>query len=516
MRTIRVYLAALSLTFAAVSPLRAAGSESVAVQYHFAGAEQLSHDTNFHAAGQIFHASASVHFEGLVLNRLARQFWNKFHFDPRTNAGPTLVPILGDLLYLESVGSFDATGDNFVVAARMDQNRTQAWRQKLDIALRGKGSAMSGITGQRWDNGFWTIEKPGWFLIGKGDRMNSVRDDYLRQIQIGASPGPALKNGQWLAAMVDWPQLSAGNLPREIPLKPARSTVDISASGGRFHITAELRYPEPVNWSPKPWRIPKELICQPLISFTAAQGVASYMQLGDVFSKLPTDPFTEQFYCWAQREMPFQSYMAWPVDNGAKVIKELGAKGPGIVNPILQSLDRSQVEWVPGASEVTWKKSPIMGPFLKSVSEKEGDYLLAGLFPQGKNQSPAPAALWNQFEGHGSLVYYNWELTGVRIHEWRLYSELMPEMLSVTGRPGPRFAEVENWLDGLEPALGNTVTEVTRTSPDTLTITRSAPFVFTGMELVWLSHWLTGEPAGPLNMKLLPKAKITGPGILPQ
>jgi hypothetical protein len=372
------------------------------------------------------------------------------------------------------------------------------------------------MTGQRWNNGFWTIEKQGWFLVGKGDRLNPVRDEYLGQIQAGGSPGPALKNGQWLAAMVDWPQFGAGSLPHEIPLKPARTTVDISAKGGRFHVTAELEYPEPMRWLSKPWRLPKELVHEPLISFTAAQGVAPYMQLGDVFSKLPTDPFTEQFYCWAQREMPFESYMAWPVDNGSKIIKELGAKGPAIVNPLLQPWDHSQLEWVPGRSEISWKKTPVMGPFLQSVTEKEGDYLLAGLFPLGKNQTPAPASLWNQFEGRSDIVYYNWELTGVRLREWRLYAELMPEMLPVSGKPGPHFIDVESWLESLEPVVGNTVTEVTRTSPEKLTVKRSAPFVFTGMELVWLSHWLTGEPAGPLNMKLLPKAKITGPGIRPQ
>jgi hypothetical protein len=46
-----------------------------------------------------------------------------------------------------------------------------------------------------------------------------------------------------------------------------------------------------------------------------------------------------------------------------------------------------------------------------------------------------------------------------------------------------------------------------------LTVTRSAPFVFTGLELVWLSHWLADVPPGPVNMNLMPKAKISGPGM---
>jgi hypothetical protein len=509
-----VFFAAVSLTFAAaIMPLRAAGDDPVAVQYHFAGADQLSRNTNFHTASQIFRYSSSAHFEGLVLNRLARIFWTRLKFDPAGTPGPTLVPLLDDLLYVESAGSFDAAGDNFVLAARLDGKRTQTWREKLEIAMRGKGSAISGSSGERWANGFWMLEAPGWVLVGKGERLASVQRDYLRQIQKSGSPGAAFKNEQWLEAMIDWPQLSATTLPHIIPLKPARTTVDISASGGRFHVTADLVYPQARSWTPEPWRIPKELVREPLISFTAAQGVEPYMQLGEIFSRLPDDPFKGQFFCWAQRSMPFETYMTWPVADGAKAIKELGTEGVGIMNPFLRGWDHSRLKWPPGSSQITWDKTPIMGPYLRCVSEKEGNYLLAGLFTLDENQRPAPAPLWKQFEGHSDIVYYNWELTGLRVHQWRLYSEIVPQMLSVFGKPDAGLPVVENWLASMELSLGNTVTEVTRTSPERLTVTRSAPFVFTGLELVWLSHWLAGEPAGPVNMNLLPKAKISGPGI---
>ena len=64
---------------------------------------------------------------------------------------------------------------------------------------------------------------------------------------------------------------------------------------------------------------------EPLISFTAAQGVEPYLQLDDVFTKLATDPFTNQFFCWAKREMPFQSYMAWPVKDASNVLAKISA-----------------------------------------------------------------------------------------------------------------------------------------------------------------------------------------------
>jgi hypothetical protein len=163
-----------------------------------------------------------------------------------------------------------------------------------------------------------------------------------------------------------------------------------------------------------------------------------------------------------------------------------------------------------------------MGPFLRVAPGNQGDYLLAGLFLAEETNPSAPDNLWAQFENRSDIVYYNWELTGARVHQWRLLSEIMRLLPPVSGRGKPPAADkksvppliaVENWLSGLEVVLGNTVTEVTRTGPDELTVVRSAPFVFTGLELVWLSHWLADVSSGPVNMTLLPVAKMSGPGV---
>ncbi|HUD49066.1 MAG TPA: hypothetical protein VMR33_19710 [Candidatus Baltobacteraceae bacterium] len=526
MRISRSFLAALSVSVAAAIAVPKAGAEdAVAVQYHFAGASELSRDANFETATRIFRSPTSADFETLVLNRLSRVFWTSLQFDAGGKPVEVLRPLLDDLLQVESVASFGANQDNlsFVLAARLDKKRAQVWQQSLQKALAGQGTPFTaeGDSGSRWDNGFWMIQTPEWIVVGRGDGLASVRTDYLQQIQKTGRPWPALKD-TWLQAVIDWPLLTGGNSPPWMPLKPARTTVDMTASGGRFRITAYLSYPEAVSWTSQPWRIPKDLVREPLMSFTAAQGVEPYLQLDPTFSKLATDPFTNQFICWSQREMPFQSYMAWPVAGAANVLKDLGTKGLALVNPILEGRDHSRLNWVRTASEITWKKSPIMGPFLRVAPGNHGDYLLAGLFLAEETNPSAPDNLWAQFENRSDIVYYNWELTGARVHQWRLLSEIMRLLPPVSGRGKPPAADkksvppliaVENWLSGLEVVLGNTVTEVTRTGPDELTVVRSAPFVFTGLELVWLSHWLADVSSGPVNMTLLPVAKMSGPGV---
>jgi hypothetical protein len=526
MRISRTFLAALSLSLAAaLAPLKAAGEDAVAVQYHFAGAADLSQDTNFDTATKIFHLPSSADFEKLVLNRLARVFWHDLQFDPGGKPVDVLRPMLDDLLQAESVASFGPTPDNlsFVLAARLDKKHAQVWQQNLQTAMHGKGAPFTaeGFSGSRWDNSFWIIQTPDWVVVGRGDGLASVRTDYLQQIQKTGRPWPELKD-KWFQAVIDWPLLTAGNPVPSIPLKPARTTVDMTATGGRFHITAYLSYPDAVPWTSQPWRIPKDLVGAPLISFTAAQGVEPYLQLDEIWSKLATDPFTNQFFCWAQREMPIETYMAWPVDNASNVLKDLGTKGLALANPILKQQDKSRLNWTPAIPEIEWIKPPLMRPFVRVAPTKEGDYLLAGLFLVEGKKPPAPDDLWTQFENRADIVYYNWELTGIRLHQCRLFCQLFSLLPPVSGRGGPAvatknspppFVPVENWLAGLEMALGNTVTEVTRTAPDELTITRSAPLVFTGLELVWLSYWLADAPAAPLNLNLMPRAKISGPGF---
>jgi hypothetical protein len=139
--------------------------------------------------------------------------------------------------------------------------------------------------------------------------------------------------------------------------------------------------------------------------------------------------------------------------------------------------------------------------------------------------------LWSQFEARDDVVYYDWELTGLRLLQWRLLSEVLPilpppaievpsgQKSVPKGKPLPigkqsqlALVVTENWLAALTFPPANTVTEVTRTSPTELTVARNSQFLFTGLELVLLSHWLADAPVGPLDYNLLPRAKMTGPG----
>jgi hypothetical protein len=55
------------------------------------------------------------------------------------------------------------------------------------------------------------------------------------------------------------------------------------------------------------------------------------------------------------------------------------------------------------------------------------------------------------------------------------------------------------WLGGLAPLAGNTVTEITSVAPNELSVTRKAPVGLTAVELVLLADWLCEANSGPIH-----------------
>jgi hypothetical protein len=524
----------------------AAGSaDAVAVRYHFAGGTDLAGNTNFDRAREIFALPPSKQFRDIVLNRLTRVYWNALQFDPGGNAAALLRPSLDELLQAESMGSFGGHNKDrvdFVLAARLDDKSAEAWQKRLETALHGQGEPLTaeGFSGRRWnrpgDNALWILRARDWIVAGRGEDMLSVRTEYLQNIKQDNRPGPVMKDS-WLSAEVDWPLLATWAPLSKCPLQLARTIVDVTASGGRMRATAYVTYPEAVPWQSQPWHIPKGIVSGPLGSFTASRDLGAFLSPNQALSRLSSQPLTNQLFCWALREMALQSYAAWPATDASNVLRKLGATAPAVLNPLLAARNHTQLAWTPKNDRLSWLRLPLTAPCLEAAHDNSGDFLLAKLFPLDSKFVAASDQLWSEFEQSDDIVYYDWELTGLRLLQWRLLSELLPILpppppapnvaRGGVAPPKPKpsapaapiqtpLAVTELWLAELgSPVLGNTVTVVTRTSPTELTVARNSQFLFTGLELVLLSHWLADAPVGPIDSSLIPKAKITGPGMPP-
>ncbi len=548
MRIGNIFSAALWAVLApALSPFHADAADSagaVAVRYHFAGAADLAGNTNFEQAGKIFSLPPARRFQDLVLDRLAGVFWNELQFDPGGNSAALLRPLLHDLLEAESTGCFggqDKDRMDFVVAARLGAQSAQTWEKNLETALHGQGQSLTaeGFSGRLWNrpgnHSFWIIRARDWTVAGRGEDLQQVRAEYLQNIKQDNRPAPVARDS-WLSAEVDWPLLASWAPLSGCPLKLGRTIVDVTASSGRLRATAYISYPEAAAWHSEPWRIPKGLVSSPLCSFTAGRDLAAYLNPDRTMSRLSSNPLTNQLFCWALREMALESYAACPVADATHTLRKLGPEAPAILNPFLQARDRTQLAWQPKNDQISWTHLPLTAPVLEAAHDDSGDFLLAKVFPLETGHVPASDQLWSQIEGRDDLVYYDWEVTGLRLMQWRLLTELLPVFPPPTpadavrrqkaaqnarpsvaaNEPQTPLAITEAWLAELgTPLLGNTVTEATWTSPTELTVARNSQFLFTGLELVALSHWLADAPVGPVDYSLLPVAKMSGPMVRP-
>jgi hypothetical protein len=510
-----------------MAPDAAGSDDPVAVQYHFAGTTNLAANTNFTLAGKLLGLPSSVAFRNLVLNKWAGIFWRDLQFKSGADPVAGLRPLMDDLLNVESVASFGGASKDrveFVLAAHLDKTRTPVWQQSLAAALGGAGVPFQtdGFSGMRWDlpgnSPFWTLQARDWFVVGRGDSLKAARADYLRQIKKSGRPRPALTE-TWLKADINWPLVDAFTPLDSCPFKLARTSFDVTSGGGRFRVAGFITYPGEVKWQASPWQFPKDLVHEPLLSFTAGRDVGAYLKSGSAVPRVVSAPFTNQFTSWAQARLPFQTYAAWPVPNGTDAINKLAQEALPDLNSLLTHPREPKLTWHPSAETIVWLKSSLVAPDISAVRGQAGDYLVAKLFPLSDENRPAPAGLWSQFEGRDDLIFYDWEFTGPRLQQWRLLSELLPVLPAVsaptTNARGakPAYVIIDDWLAGLTPFLANTATEIKRNSPGELSFTRSTPFVFTSFELLWLSHWLTDTPSGPVNFSMLPMAKMSGPGV---
>jgi hypothetical protein len=253
------------------------------------------------------------------------------------------------------------------------------------------------------------------------------------------------------------------------------------------------------------------------------------MTADEPLSRLTDNPLAGEFFVWAMgiQGMPFQNFAAWPVVNPSNTLKRIGAEAPPAFNTDLARRRGGELSWLPASDSLVWGKlATFIAPTLQVAPSTNGDFLFASMFPLAGKNPPPPPGLFDQFASQTNLIYYDWEVTTPRLEHWRLLSAMFPVFPPLPSTAGAISTPVpkpdlkpsivdENWLASLTN-LDNTVTQATVTGPAEVTILRKSPFVFNSLELVMLSHWLTGTGSPGINPSLLtPHAKVTGPGVPP-
>jgi hypothetical protein len=359
------------------------------------------------------------------------------------------------------------------------------------------------FVGRRWNransNLIWIIPAGSWVIAGCGDDLSPLRDKYLQQLKAQGRPVPVLKEN-WLEADADWGRLTTWLPDWARLVKPAHLEVSVTVVTNHLRMTAHIVYPEAISWRLEPWNIPTNLIQSPLDSLTAAQDIAAILNPSPTLTRVCGTLLTNQFYAWAMGEMPLQTYVAWPVANASNVLAELSTEAPAAFNADMEKLNGADLVWQPEFNRLYLPKLGIGSPDLSAAEDHGQQFLLSTLFPLSPVGKPAPDQLLKQIIGRTNLVYFDREVTGPRLQEWRMLGDILFHRLGVRPREiGIAKGFEAKWLDGLRPLAGNTSTEITRVAPNELLAVRNSPVGLTGIEIYLFSEWLSAAGYYPTN-----------------
>jgi hypothetical protein len=226
------------------------------------------------------------------------------------------------------------------------------------------------------------------------------------------------------------------------------------------------------------------LITEPLIGFTAIQGIEKRLEAAQKFKALGAQETPNQLFYWAQANSPFSIFLAADVKNPAQLISNVARALSGVKVP-MGNLRQSTNQ-----PALLWDGLPIYRPKLEQAPAPYQSFVQASLFPaQNITNTPAPPELFAQLKKR-NLVYYDWEVTGMRMKQ---YSPVWQVFYMLRGFATPGTSASAKWCLAAEEHLGNAVTEGTLEGSRRIKLVRQAPLGLSGLELFALAHWVDDD-----------------------
>ena len=475
---------------------RSSGS-GLMFRMHWAGAGKLSGGTNALAKVLALKGTSDLRSEiFLKLGRAPGELWKKSLPAGAADQSTQLRPLFDDLWGHESLVELRGSPErpDLVVAAQLDDAHAEVWNKNLRAVAAGwKFSAEKPLT---------LNNAKGWSAAGKSLNVHYARSGNWSFAAIAHDskppfeaqlrsdrPAPALASNI-LEMHFDWPRLN-----RAFPLLAHYSLppmdIKVSQRGQSLRTEGKFVFSDRLPIKFEPWKIPTNVVMEPINSFTCAQGIAPVLNQVKGFASLRLKDPPNQVCMWARATVPVQTSLTVPMPDPTNVVKEIAPRLPDLVKAHFTNAP-GRFLWISNRAEWLWSGLPLFIPHLRPLKEPNGDFLFGGLFPAGPKSNAAPAELFAQVIGRTNLVYYDWELTQERLAQVRYMTQLVDMInnrrLATTNSTGFQ------WLREIEPLLGNSITEVTLSSPKELSFVRKSDLGFTGFELVMLSRWI--ESAG--------------------
>lgn len=483
------------------------------LRYHFAGRSHLPPATNALVYRVVDALPATAELRADLARKLSSgsmALWRRDLPAGATNVAGLLAPLFEDLQETESLvevrGPLGRT--ETVVACELGEDRAQLWDNRLRTVV---GAWQFGAPRENNFEGFrgWEARRAQspntvqffragrWVLVGLGQDGVPQLSAMLKQIKGGGRPvkgltGPFLEWSADLPALRPWfPALARYPLPALV--------TSVAGRGDSIRTEMRMHYSTAIPWQPEPWRIPTNVIYEPITSFTAGQGIAPLYKAFTRGYDLGMGSVPNQFCAWGARHPQCRTFFSVPTaTDSSNLILTVGQNLPKF---LLDTVTNAQGDFyfVSNRSEVVWAGLQWMVPVLHPDRNGKDNFLVGGNFPLAAKGQLAPEELFSQLRGRPSLMYYDWEITQERIvHARQLYQLFC----LATGRFAPADdSPMQKWMAEVGPHLTNTVTEITRVGPQELSLVRKSHIGLTGFELASLAIWLD-SPGFPFDISL--------------
>ena len=511
-----VWIACGLMPVLAATSLTAADADLLA-RFYFIGSAQLSALPDAAKINEVGRLATTRDLEEKALQKLAHapgDLFGRRIEGAKAECGVLVRPLLDDLRQAEWVAEAHDRSPlepEWTLAVRLSEDRAKIWNSNLSqlVALWRIGAPVA--VKQNGTLG-WEVKTPAsvlfrfvqagaWCVVGLGPDRLAAQAEMVKQIGAKGRPFVSAEKS-WIEADADLARLTAAlriyglftNAPAQLP--QVHLTVAGKAENVRTNL--RLRYPENQTWQIEPWQMPTNALRDPLVSFTAVQGIGPWLSRNNAVRSLGINPLPNQFFSWSYPKDRFAmfTFAAVPVSDPTNVINRLESTLPGFRAANYPTYQVGEISRSTNRTELVWRNLPFLAPFLRPFKGTSTGFVIGGLFANYLSTNKPPAELFAQILGRTNLLYYQWEITQEQLNTWPPLLQLISMIaenpkthLPIVTRMPPGLP-VQPWFLELAPKLGNSVTELTVTSPRELALVRKSYLGLTGLELALLGRYL--------------------------
>jgi hypothetical protein len=392
-----------------------------------------------------------------------------------TDIVKALEPIAADMLAYPTIyehSDGDKAG-NWTLAIQLPKERHTAWMTNWDSIAKSGHVGAAKLS----RDGIWTI-------LGT------------------SSPAAVLEKAKTPAADILHISGDATFLGKLLPgLKPAKIDLHTTTSGNALRTTGKLEFAQDLPFKLSAWQTPTNTIRDPILAFTAIQGVAPHLAQMPIFKNHPAP---NQLFLWNEDSSPFSIYAAAKVDNAPAFIKDVAValSTKGLMG---------RLELNTNTHALSLFGLPVSVPFLRLAHTNDQNFVYAGAIPFSEfTGNPIPAELVQQFVTRTNLLVYDWELTGPRLTQIRPIAQFAA---MGSGLRIPTYSDgASKWLIALRDKFQNAITEVALVNAREVSLTRRSDLGFSALELAALAQWIGGKET---TMDALPPVAFPATGPAP-